>query len=430
MPPHKAVADLQTWLGSPQLASALATTCVGIAILAWPIHQLAGWPALIATIAVQIALCSVSLWARRNTLDRTGILPLSLLVFLIIATMSLAWSQYQWATLGALAYLAAFSAIGLYVALVRDTIQIVRSYGDVLRLVLALSLGLEMFSGIIIDTPIPVLGITANLASGGPISGILGNRNELGLLALIACISFIIEWRTKIIHWELAIGSLAVATACLFFTRSAIAWGTTLASVLVLGTLYLIRRVEPTKRRVLQFALPVVGVLLIVLAWVFRSAIVAVLNASGELNFRLELWRKTWSLVQLHFLEGWGWIGQWNTGVPPFPLLTAGNNRAAESALNAYLDLWLQLGIVGVAAFVGLLALAFTRSWLLAANRRSVIYTWPAVVLAALITASLAESTVLLEFGWLTLVVCCVTASQNLSWRNALRRPLEQEPLE
>jgi hypothetical protein len=36
---------------------------------------------------------------------------------------------------------------------------------------------------------------------------------------------------------------------------------------------------------------------------------------------------------------------------------------------------------------------------------------------------SLAESSILFEFGWMTFVICCVKASQELSWRTALRAP-------
>ncbi len=82
-----------------------------------------------------------------------------------------------------------------------------------------------------------------------------------------------------------------------------------------------------------------------------------------------------------------------------------------------------QLGIVGLVLFVGMLGLAFVRSWLLAGRRRSIIYAWPALVLVALILISLAESSILVDFGWLTFVICCVKASQELSWRNALSQP-------
>ena len=42
--------------------------------------------------------------------------------------------------------------------------------------------------------------------------------------------------------------------------------------------------------------------------------------------------------------------------------------------------------------------------------------------LVALILVSFAESSILVEFGWLVFVICSVKASQELSWRKALSR--------
>ena len=91
-----------------------------------------------------------------------------------------------------------------------------------------------------------------------------------------------------------------------------------------------------------------------------------------------------------------------------------------ETALNAYVDVLLQLGLVGLCAFIALMGLAFVRSWLLAANKRSVVYLWLALMLTVLVSISFAESSVLVEFGWLTLVICAIKASQDLSWRARL----------
>ena len=421
---------IATFLGSARFASAVAASSIGIGVLSWSIHNLIGWAGLIAVLTVQVALCVASGWARRDTLERSTILPpISLLVFLALAALSVAWSQYQWVTVGSLAYLAAYTTLALHIALVRDTIQVVRAFGDVLRLVLAVSLVLEVLSGILIDTPIGFLGIGGHLAEGGPISGLLGNRNELGLLAVIAGLSFVIEWRTRSIGRDLAIGSLVMASITLFFTRSSIAWGTAFVAILALGVLYGLRRIPAERRRFWQFASLGLAATAAMIAWLVRTAIVDALNAGGELDYRLAVWRGLWDLLKLHPVEGWGWIGQWNTEIPPYLSFDHISGRSAESGVNAYLDVWFQLGVIGLVVFIGLLGLAFTRSWLLASRKRSVVYTWPAVVLAALVTASLAESSVLVEFGWMALVICCVNASQSLSWRVALRKPLAQEPL-
>lgn len=418
------------FFGSARFASAVATSSMGIGALSWTLHHLIGWAGLIAVLSVQVALGLTSVWARRASLERASILPpISLLAYLTWSTLSAVWSQYQWVTVGALAYLAAFTVLAIHIALVRDTIQVVRAFGDVLRVVLAVSLALEVLSGILIDSPINFLGIGAHLAEGGPISGLLGNRNDLGLLAVIGGVSFVIEWRTKSIRRDLAIGSLVMAGITLFFTRSSIAWGTALVAVLVLAVLFGLRRIPAERRQFWQFAALAPAVVAVGAAWLLRSPIVHLLNAGGDLNYRLRLWQEMWMLLRLHPVEGWGWIGQWNASVPPYMSFGAGSGRASTSGVNAYLDVWFQLGFIGLVVFVGLLGLAFARSWLLAARQRSVIFTWPAVVLAALLTFSLAESGVLTELGWMTFVICCVNASQSLSWRKAFQRPLEQEPL-
>jgi hypothetical protein len=98
------------------------------------------------------------------------------------------------------------------------------------------------------------------------------------------------------------------------------------------------------------------------------------------------------------------------------------------SARSAWVDVWFQLGLLGFALFVAIVGLALVRSWLLAGRRRSVIFTWPAAVLVALIAFSFAESSLLIEFGWMTFVICAVKAGQEISWRKVFEAPLVPEP--
>lgn len=316
--------------------------------------------------------------------------------------------------------------IGIYVAVMRDSIQIVRLFGDVLRVVLIASLVIEVFSGLLIDAPIPLLAVQGQLAVGGPISGILATRNQLGLLAIVGAISFAAEHRTRSVRRLTSVGSLVLAGLCIVFTQSPVVLGTTLMVGVAAAVLYGLRRVPAERRQLWQLIVLGMAVLGAVVAWILRTPVVDVLNASGALTYRLELWNKVFDLVRLNNLQGWGWVGRWHPDVVPFSILTTSADRPAQSALNGYLDVWFQLGFVGLVIFVGMLGLAFVRSWLLAGRRRSIVYAWPALVLVALLISSLAESAVLAEFGWLTFVICCMKASQELSWRTALIRVAPQ----
>lgn len=409
----------RAFFSSPRFVAALTTTAVASAVLSFAIRQTLGWPGLIAILTTLVVLATLSLMARKQMIEWYGLLPISLLAFVGWAGLSLLWSQYQWSTLAALAYLFAFTVLGVFMALVRDTIQIVRVFGNVLRVVLGASLALEILAGVLIDSPIRFLGIAGRLDELGPIQGVLGTRNQLGLVAVIALVTFFTELRTKSVRRGVAISSLVLAGFVILLSRSPVSAGALVVVGLAALALFGLRRLSNDARRIAQFALLALVVVAAVAAWATRSVIVQVFNATGELTFRLELWREVLVLIPLHSLEGWGWIGLWRHEIPPFQAFAAAGQRPAGSALNAFVDTWFQLGLVGLVIFIGLIGLTFARSWLLGSQQRSTVFTWPALVLVVLIVSSLAESSILVEFGWLTLVICSVKAAQHLSWRKA-----------
>ncbi|WP_349236139.1 O-antigen ligase family protein [Cryobacterium sp. BB307] len=416
------------FLSSARFVTALTTASVGTALLAFSIRQTIGWAGLFTILIIEVALFAIALIGRRGEIEWSGLLPISLMVFMGWAVLSMFWSVYQWATLGGLLYSLVFTVLGVSVALLRDTIQIVRAFGDVFRFVLLLSVAIEVLSGLLIDTPIWYLDIRGNLDRGGPIQGVLGGNDQLGVAALIALITFAMEWTTRSIRQEVAIGSMVLAAVALLFSRSPIAYGALLVVAIAAVALMLLRRLTPERRRNWQIGLLGGLGVLGVATWLARGVIIDALDATRELTSRLRLWREVWDFIPLHQLEGWGWIGHWRMELPPYYTFVPLRDDPTESAGNAWLDVWLQLGLVGLVGFIVLVVLAFTRSWLLAAKQRSVVYLWPALVLVVLVISSLAESLVLVEFGWLTLVVCTVKASRELSWRQAFSTSAPRPP--
>jgi O-antigen ligase len=420
-PPATRIGLLVAIFGSARLAHALATVGIALGAASFFLQRTLGWAGFLAAVIAGLILMALSYLARQEEIAWRSLLPISLLGFLVWSLASLVWSSYKWATLGGLGYVLAFTLIALFVAISRDTIQIVRAFGDVLRVVLGLSLGVEVFSGILIDRPLPFLGVHGALGTLGPISGIEPSRDQLGLVALIGAISFATEYRTRSVPRLTSVLSLVLAGLCVVLTQSpVIAFAAVLVGVAALA-IYGLRRVRAERRRFWQLVVLGLAIVGFGLIGVFRGLIITLFNATGTLDYRIDLWRQVINLIGVNPLQGWGWIGAWRTSIFPFSALSATPARPADSALNAFLDVWLQLGVIGVILFIGMIGLAFTRSWLLAGSRRSVVYAWPAATLVALILVSLAESSILFEFGWMTFVVCCVKASQELSWRTALR---------
>ncbi|MGR2753259.1 O-antigen ligase family protein [Agromyces arachidis] len=412
-------AALREFAGSARFAQALTLIAIGLAFSTHAVRSLVGWPGLLSALAALLVLCALSLVARWRAVEWYGILPLTILVFVGWAGASVIWSDVPGTTLLRFAYLVAFGVLGIFTALMRDTIQIVRAFGDVFRVLLAASVALEVLSGILLDLPIVFLGIRGDIASLGPIQGIFGSRNLLGFVALIALLTFIIEWRTRSVQRARAIASLALAAACIVLAGSPVTWIALGASLVALAALYGLRRVAAATRWRWQLALLIAAVVGLVTAWVLRIRIIEFLDARGEFDVRLEVWREVSRYLAANPLQGWGWVGRW-PDAPPYVWIERAVGRDLTSALSAWIDAYFQVGVIGMLLFAALIGVALVRSWLLASNRRSVVYLWPALMLVAISVTSFAESFALQEGGWMLVVVCAVKAARDMSWRDAL----------
>ncbi|WP_248305428.1 O-antigen ligase family protein [Agromyces sp. H66] len=410
---------LRDFVGSARFAQALTLLSVGLAFSTHALRSLIGWPGLLAALAGLLALTAVSLVARWRAVEWYGILPITILVFVGWAAASVLWSNAPGITATRVLYLVAFAFLGVYVALMRDTIQIVRAFGDVMRVLLGVSIALEVLSGVLLDLPIAFLGIKGDIASLGPIQGLFGSRNLLGFVALIALLTFIVEWRTHIVRRGVAIGSVVLAAGSIVLSGSPTTWVALGASLLALAALYALRRVAPATRWRWQIALLAASVIVLVTGWVFRVRIIEFLDARGEFDVRIDVWRELSRYLNLNPLQGWGWVGSWPDAAP-YTWIELATGRAHSSALSAYIDAYFQVGVIGALAFVALVGVALVRSWLLASGRRSVVYLWPALILVVIAVTSFTESFALVEGGWMLLVVCAVKAARDMSWRDAL----------
>jgi exopolysaccharide production protein ExoQ len=419
-PPHVPAA-ISAVFASPRFSASLTHLILGVAFSTHLLRSLMGWPGLLGALVCLVLLAAGSLIARRRSIEWHGLLPVSILVFLIWCALSVLWSGYAGRTVIGVGYQLTFAFLAIYIALVRDTIQIVRATGDVLRVLLGLSIALEVLSGLLLDLPIAFLGVQGNIGLLGPIQGVFGSRNVLGLVSLIAGVSFLIELRSRSVRPGRAAWSIALATVGVLLTHSPVfAVVASFVGIAALA-LYWLRRTPVEHRLVLQLSLLGTVIVTTLLVFIGRASIIDLLNAGSEFETRSTLWIEMWRLVELHPLEGWGWAGTWPQEVSPYGWLDFVTRTEHASALNAFLDVYFQVGLIGFLSFLALVTLAFIRSWLLASNKRPVVYVWSPLVLVALLVTSAAESTVLVEFGWLLLLICSVKAAQGHSWRRQLK---------
>lgn len=414
MTPRRYVVSL---LGSAEFARAYTIAGLVAVFASFLIERLTSTTTLVTSLALLALLGAGILFVRREELSLLRFAPTSLIGFLALAILSVLWSPRQSHTvLGWLALLG-IAVIAITIGHVRDTLQTVRALGDTMRWLLALSLGLEILSGILLNVPFKTLGITGDLAYGGPIQGIFGTRNMLGFMAVVALITFVIEWRTQSV--SRLVGVLSVGLAGFLALLSASPTVVVLAAAVGVTTvaLTIVRHTPPARRVGTQWALGVLVTAALVLAFARRHQIIAMLDAGSDFSLRADLWNTILDWVADKPTTGYGWFGSWSGGEYPFQYINYALSEHHLSALNAYFDVLLQLGWLGLVLFLVLGGVATVRSWLVASVRRSVVYAWTPLLLITLAVESMFESFTLAGAGWLLLVLCALRAGQTRSWR-------------
>ena len=389
---------------------------------------------------------SVAVLVRHRASIRPGSLPWPLVAFLGLATVSIAWSFYPGASaIGVFAQVITTLA-ALAIALVLTGDELLRAFGWALRAILVLSLAFELVVSLVVRAPVlPVWATAADrvdpplmlywsrnlLLEGDRIQGIVGNSGLLGMIALIGLIVFGVQLAAGTVLRPPGVLWLALAASMLALTRSATVTVALVAVLLVLAMILALRRAASPRAR-----LAVYGGIMVVLAGVagsvlaFRPALLGLLGKSDDLTGRLDIWDAVIGLAVQRPVFGWGWISFWAPWVEPFDDLVSRNGVIQLHAHNAWLDVWLQLGVVGLVVFGALVATTAIRSWLLATDRVvtgqgdrgsfSSLSLLPPLLLTALVVQSLAESRILVEGGWVLLVILAVTTKLGMLGR--LRR--------
>ncbi|MDN3496431.1 O-antigen ligase family protein [Planococcus sp. APC 4015] len=416
-------------LGSAGFARAYTLVVLGTVFSAFAIERTAGHVAYVTMITGLCLLGVGILVSRRDEISLFRLVPTTLVVFVGWALTSIFWSWdrseswWSWVSLAAIAFLA------VVLGHIRDTLQTARAVGDVLRLLLGISLGLEVLSGILLDTPFRFLGIQGNIAALGPIQGMFGTRNLLGFVAVIALITFLVEYRTQSVRPGTSLASVVLGGSIAALSDSPTVLVLAIGVGLAAGALMLVRRARPERRRALQWVLAGVVVVGLVAGYAARHPIIAFLGAGTDFSLRVDLWNVMVDFTRYRPVQGWGWYGPWDQRGVPFASINFRVDDNHATGLNSFFDVLLQLGWAGLILFCALAGVALLRSWLDAGERRSPVYAWTPLILVALLIDSFFESFTLTGIGWMLLVLCAVRAGQSRGWRERIgSRPTSSLP--
>ncbi|TFB74182.1 O-antigen ligase domain-containing protein [Cryobacterium glaciale] len=363
--------------------------------------------------------------------------PKTVTAFLLLATLSIAWSYYPGASALGITLQLITTLAALFLAVALTWPELLRTLAGALRWVLALSLGFELFVAVVMRNPVLPFFVDYGtddvpsafywsrglLLEGGPIEGIVANRNLLGFIALTAVIVFIVQLKAHTVKRNAGLVWLALAVGMLLLTRSATVTVSLVAVVAALLFALWARTVHDQHRRPL-YVVAAASVLAVGAALaLFSSQLFGLLGRSDDLTGRFDIWASVTQLALERPVFGWGWVSYWVPWVEPFNDLAVRKGVTYLQAHNAWLDVWLQLGVIGVILFAALVFSTLWRAWFLAVDRPrlgiqdtepfAVSALLPLLLLAALIAQSIAESRLLIESGWVILIMLAVVTKRQ-----------------
>lgn len=358
-------------------------------------------------------------------------LPWTALGYVVLALMSVAWSQWRLPTIITWLLLAAVTANALLIAHALSWHEIVRALASAFKWIVGLSIALELWVALFVQHPLlpnfltPPEGdpdphwywVRNNLFDGERIQGIVGNSNMLAIISLFAIITFGVRialgarWRVTHALWIVA------AAYLMFRASSATSYLCALAAAIVLIVALLIRRTRTPGGRARIYgkcaALVAVAVAGLV---VFREPLFTALGRGADLTGRTDLiWTKVLERAGHHPIFGNGFSSPWIPTDPAFDGWIVDHGITVFHAHNMWLDVLLQLGVLGLVLMAIAYGSLLWRSWFFAADRPrwdlradrpySPLTLLPVLFTIVLLVQGLAESTPIMLWGWMTLVL-------------------------
>lgn len=385
------------------------------------LRNLVGWWAF-GVIAAISGLMLFAVFVREGHRVPWRALPPIASAYTVLCMLSVIWSHYPRETILAGLLMLATTASGVLLACGLSLRQLTDALSRALEATLVLSFLLELYVALVLQHPlIPAymrdwtevppsyIWVEGNIFRGGPIQGIVGNRNPLAFIALLTLICVAVRWRDSRLRLPNFIVWSALSVLTLFLTGSATVIVAAVVSLVVMLFLWLLRHVPIALRTTVIVVASTLGVALVAVAIGWHSQLTALLGRSSDMTGRWEIWMKVLALWEQHTFLGWGWIMYWVPWIPMFgTLVIRPDGTPTLSAHNAYIEALFQTGVVGAALIVVLVLTLTFRSFRLAVHYldsdASVLL--PALLMTAMVVQSMTESRLLSEGNWVT--VCAL----------------------
>ncbi|MDM4762723.1 O-antigen ligase family protein [Galbitalea sp. SE-J8] len=371
---------------------------------------------------------------RSGAIRRVADLPRPLAAFWLLTALSLIWSQWRPETLLGVTITTITLISSWAIGALMSIEEIIVALSRAVRAVVALSFAFELWVSIVVRHPVLPVWLsgdpeTADLQTlwsrdllfvSGKIQGIVGNSAILAQIAGVALVALVVQYLIGRIGRLAAIIWLALIVLTLVLTASA-TMTVAIAITAVVAIAVLVRRriVRFGARAGYGLVVLAVVIVAVVLATTRTDAIIHLLGKQDDLTGRTSIWANTIGLAVEHPWFGWGWLGYWPPWLAPLNTLNIRYGVPQLHAHDAWVDLFLQLGMLGVVVFAALVLWALWGSYRAAtASARGELppiddaMLLPVLLIVLLVVQTVTESGILVQEGLFLFGTMCVVLSR------------------
>jgi exopolysaccharide production protein ExoQ len=343
----------------------------------------------------------------------------------LLAILSVSWTQAPELTPRRLYSLAGTTIVGIYLAVRYDFKQQMK--------LLAWAMAIAIVTSILFALLLPRYGVMGGLHIGDW-RGIYLHKNVLGKIMTLSICIFTLLLREPQPKRRWLWTGLGFSWVLVLLTSSSSA----LVNSIALTLLVFILSIIGWRNKLL---IPASSLLLLgaggLSVWISSStsAIFGLLGKDATLTGRTELWPAVSRMIGQHPLWGYGYSGFWNGRLSDAALVWRSVRWEVPHSHNGYLDLGLDLGLVGLALFLIGFSVALVRSLVWIRTVTTVDQIWPTTYLAYYTLSNLTESSLLAQnnVAWIIYVATVLTlhrtAFASATKRTAMPLPASSSPV-
>jgi O-antigen ligase len=355
-------------------------------------------------VALLCSLCLILIAFRFSSVLSLSLRNKMMLAFPVLAILSGAWSTDPLQSVISGVILLVFTLFAIYVGSrfpFQKQFELVMLMGAI---VLPASVLAALF--------IPSIG-----TDGAHWRGVLAHKQNCAAVAMF-CLITALHWEYSGIYQRISRAVYMVLCLVLIvMSQSRTGWFLTVVALVLSGAIWLLQKMPAQQ----ALAILLIGVLLVAGAtYVIRAHSVSLLDSVGKdstLSQRTSIWASVWGAILRRPILGYGFGAFWRGLYGPSQGIVLDAGWGLSQAQDGFLDVWLGIGVVGV-ALLGLMTLQAIRNafrcfyW--QANQAYV--RWCIVVILITLLFNIGETTIArLQLVWFLFLLACIGLDQAVS---------------